>query len=193
MHDLLPGVIFRPWDNESLRVASFVTSSAITLFMPTNNKDAAHYPGQNDQKRAVSGVIGLSLTADGNAVYIHQTAPINMEIQHVSRLFSLANGQQAVPCFCSMKFRKGTQPDTLAMCMHEFIKEEVLPYTESTLRESSYYVIIYCCTKGIDVNVAKLPPGTVVIPYETVQKLLYPFGLNHIAIMAEEKANNTRK
>eukprot|EP00597_Dinobryon_sp_UTEXLB2267_P011346 CAMPEP_0170132170 /NCGR_PEP_ID=MMETSP0020_2-20130122/23703_1 /TAXON_ID=98059 /ORGANISM="Dinobryon sp., Strain UTEXLB2267" /LENGTH=129 /DNA_ID=CAMNT_0010367423 /DNA_START=1584 /DNA_END=1974 /DNA_ORIENTATION=+ len=125
MHDLLPGVIFRPWDNESLRVASFVTSSAITLFMPTNNKDAAHYPGQNDQKRAVSGVIGLSLTADGN------------------------------------------------------------PSTACTLLECSYYVVIYCCTKGVDVNAVDLPPATVVVPYETVQHILYPFGLNQMEIMAD--------
>jgi len=185
MHDLLPGVIFRPWDKESLRVASFVTSSAITLFMPTNNKDAAHYPGQNDQKRAVSGVIGLSLTADGNAVYIHQTAPINMEIQHVSRLFSLANGQQAVPCFCSMKICKGTQPGTLARRMHSFIKGEIQPSTACTLLECSYYVVIYCCTKGVDVNAVDLPPATVVVPYETVQHILYPFGLNQMEIMAD--------
>lgn len=194
MQDLLPGVIFRPWKNESLRVASFVTSSAITPFMPTNNGHTAHYPGQSDGKRAVRGAVGLSLTPDCNAVYIHQAAPVNMEeIEHVSRLFSLADGQQAVPCFCSMKIRKKTKPGKLAECMHTFIKKEIQPSTEYTLPESSYYIVIYCCTKGIDVNAVDLPPGTMVVPYETVQRILYPFGLNQMVIMAEEKANDKRK
>jgi len=189
MQDLLPGVIFRPWENESLRVASFVTSSAITLFMSTNNDHTAHYPGQSDGKRAVRGAVGLSLTPDCNAIYIHQKAPINMEeIEHVSRLFSLADGQQPVPCFCSMKIRKGIQPDKLARRMHAFIKKEIQPSTDYTLPESSYYIIIYCCTKGIDdVNAVDLPPGTMVVPYETVQRILYPFGLNQMVITAEEK------
>lgn len=116
-----------------------MTSSAISLFMPTNNDHTAHYPGQSDGKRAVRGAVGLSLTPDCNAIYIHQKAPINMEeIEHVSRLFSLADGQQPVPCFCSMKIRKGIQPDKLARRVHAFIKKEIQPSTDYTLPESSY-------------------------------------------------------
>lgn len=193
LEDLLPGAVFCPWGKETLRVAPFVMASEITLFTPTNDSFPADHEQQTQQTRAVCGAVQMALSSDCSSVYIHQTESVNMEqIEHVSRLFSLAGQQQAVPCFCSMKIREGTKPASLARSMHNFIIDHIQPSKSYSLQDESYYVVIYCCCDDV-IALEDLPPGTVVVPYKTVRSLLYPFGLNQLALMAEEKAKAGKK
>eukprot|EP01033_Poteriospumella_lacustris_P013005 gene13006-9302_t len=73
-----------------------------------------------------------------------------------------------------MKLRETTDTVEVANRIHQLVRQ-----TEGTsLEKGSYYVMLYCCATNESIEIENLPAGTIVVPYEAVIRLLYPFGLN---------------
>eukprot|EP01039_Chlorochromonas_danica_P010084 gene10084-11161_t len=90
-----------------------------------------------------------------------------------------------------MKLRQKTDVVAVANNLHKFVREEVRK-NHSLPLDRDYYAMIYCCAPKKNVDVAKLPNGTIVVPFESVRGLLYPFGLNKLSVVVEEKYQESK-
>jgi hypothetical protein len=205
LEDFYSGVLFRPWGNESLRVAPFMLEETITLFSTysvdeytsstnsssNNNSSSSSSHGLSCELLSLCDAVTLALNPMCDTVYFHQALPNDgiCAFHHISRLFALAGQEeQAVPCFCSIQFRPDSDAVTLAYSVHRFIKEKLQPNCP-TLQTNGYYVVVYCCGECETCHVLNdFPLGTAVVPLEAIQSLLKPFGLQQLVTIAEEAA-----
>jgi hypothetical protein len=178
VQDILPNSIFKPWGNESLAVSPFVLTDDVAVETHASNVDGS-------PSGEVRAAVQLALDSSCNSVYICQ-GKVKMEcIEYVSRLFSVRGKQ--VLCFSSMKFREKSDPVRLARELHEFVKAKVDIIAPNKAASPQYYAVIYCCIPKENVHVDDLPSGTLIVPFESIRDLLYPFGLNQLILNAEEK------
>eukprot|EP01031_Cornospumella_fuschlensis_P024441 gene24441-29543_t len=188
MEDLIPGVVFKPWKNETLSVSQFVLQSPIRITGQASSDGAVPLVVPTAVS-AVQDAVRRAFDVSSDVVYYAQ-GKLNMErIEHVSRLFSV-RGKQVVS-LCSMKLREKTKPSTLARDLHKFVRERVRR-ADCQIADEAYYAMIYCCTPVASVDVEELPEGTIIVPFESVQRLLYPFGLNKLVVVAEEKCQESK-
>lgn len=184
LEDLIPDVIFKPWENESLSISSFVLQQPIRITghaSPATPESAA----VQTPVSAVQDAVRCAFDLNSDVVYFAHGG-VNMErIEHVSRLFSV-RGKQVVS-LCSMKLREKTNPTTLARDLHKFVCEKVRRNADCPIEDGNYYAMIYCCAPKASIAVEDLPRGTIIVPFESVCQLLYPFGLNKLVVVAEEK------
>ena len=82
-----------------------------------------------------------------------------------------------------MKLREKSNPVSLSRDLHKFVLEKVRS-TNFTLEDET---MIYCCSPKDTVNFGELQDGTIVVPLEAINSLLYPFGLNKLLVVAEDK------
>jgi hypothetical protein len=92
--------------------------------------------------------------------------------------------QKLIPFLCSMKFRENNSketPEKVAKTVHDLIQ------SLGVVSRTEYYVMVYCCHKKA--QLANIPPGTIVVPFETLGKVMKPFGASCLLSLATQKAN----
>lgn len=179
--EVLKGMMFIPRHEETLTVSQWLLKRMSISTSPSSINMKAH---THSGAEAVREVVRLSLHPDCDAVYVTQPADLNTQcIEYVSRLFSV--GQRQVLCFCSMKLRKQSDPVKLSEDMHRFVRKEIMK--QCGLEDQDYYVALYCCVPLTEEIRQRLPKGTLVVGFECLRDLLYPFGLNPLILEAEQK------
>jgi hypothetical protein len=187
--EVLRGMAFIPRAEETLVVSPFVLKKAITISVSPSSCNIKNHPNPNAE--AVRALVRLALSSECNAVYVTQPKDLNTQcVEYVSRLFSV--GERQVMCFCSMKLRENSDPLKISEDMHKFVQSEVL--SQCGVEDKDYFVVLYCCVRVTEDIKQKLPRGTLIVGFECLKDLLYPFGLSPLILEAEYKcAANARK
>ncbi len=190
LEDVLPGCIIKPWDRETLQVSPWVLNSSI---LPS----AQISPTSKDRKQSNAHLLLMALDMatdiDNKTVFVTQSESAVFEsIEHIGCQFSAmrpedeeAEKLQRVITLNSMKFQRADSkesPSLVSSKVHEKFQPLLRP---NSLR--NYYVVLYCCVPKARINVDELHPGTVIVPLETVQCLLEPFGASSLLYLAEKK------
>lgn len=185
---VLRGMSFIPREEETLVVSPFVLKKAITISESPSSCNIKNHSNPNAE--AVRAAVRLALSSECNAVYVTQPKDLNTQcIEYVSRLFSV--GERQVMCFCSMKLWENIDPLKISEDMHKFVQSEVL--SQCGVDEKDYYVVLYCCVRLTGDIEQKLPRGTLIVGFECLKELMYPFGLNPLILEAEYKCAASEK
>jgi hypothetical protein len=176
--DVLPSAIVVPWNQESLCVSASVFEENFVLEgMPAKTNTSAD---------ALAACIAAAVSPGCNALIIRQRPDQNIQaIEYVSRVFSV-NGE-TVLCLSSMKFGDHScaeDPVSVATKIHKFVRK-------LGSVAAKYYVFVYCCVPLELVEKDKLPPGTVIVPFECLQRILQPFGLSPLLDRATKKSGRS--
>ncbi len=81
-----------------------------------------------------------------------------------------------------MQLRERSDAIKIARDMHQFVRDN------TKLADEQFYVMLYCCSSASSIAITLLPPGTVIVPVEAVKQLLFPFGLNKLVVVADDKS-----
>lgn len=173
--DVLCDCEFNGWDEETLDsivVAPFIFERSFVL--DQNATTPLLHTADREQQLLLSALAYAFVSPE--VARLSQKANLNMKgIEYINTCYVKQNSNDCVPLLCSMKLRESsmkTTPSQLAADIHSIVQQS---YSGNT----SYYVVIYCCCNN---NSAKntLPRGTIVVPIQTLQKVMYPFGANNL-------------
>jgi hypothetical protein len=183
--EILPEIIIEMWDNSKnvrLVVAPFLLSKPFQLEKKIPNNSSS--PLENTLK-------AIEMTLDktkAHTVQIKQSQNTVTEegIEYVVKHFvHESSNSEPVLFLTSMKLRDQKTKEmknivSLANKLHGIAKQ-------ANLKERQYYVVFYCSVKEKSLRGVQLPPGTIVVPSETILLLIRPFGLNFHVNKIKEK------
>lgn len=165
--------------NDRLIVAPFLLSKPFQLENEIPNNGSS--PLDNTLK-AIEMALDVS-----NVVQIKQNGNnVTQGIEYVVKHFvHESSDSEPVLFLTSMKLRDQKSREmknivSLAQQLHDVAKQ-------AKLKDRQYYVVFYCSIKDKSLRGIQLPPGTIVVPSETILSLLRPFGVSFLANTIEEK------
>ncbi len=182
--EILPGVIIEKWESskiDRLIVAPCLLSKPFQLEKEIPNNGSS--PLDNTLK-AIEMALDVS---NANIVQIKQNGNnVTQGIEYVVKHFvHESSDSEPVLFLTSMKLRDQKSREmknivSLAQQLHDVAKQ-------AKLKDRQYYVVFYCSIKEKSLRGIQLPPGTIVVPNETILSLLRPFGVSFLANTIEEK------
>lgn len=183
--EILPGIIIKSWDNsknDRLVVAPFLLSKPFQLEKEIL-KDSSSTPRKNTLK-----AIEMALdNTNAQTVLIKQSKNTVTEgIEYVVKHFVHESSESKPVLFLtSMKLRNQKSKEmkniaSIAENLHKIAEE-------ANLEKGQYYVVFYCSMDSKSLSSDQLPPGTIIVPSETILLLLRPFGVSFLVNAIEEK------
>lgn len=191
LEDVLPGIIVKPRSavTPNIQVPSWVLDNELTpmerLPRPrTGSKDPANVlidtlkDRTNEEAEASSRLVALMQPTKGNTKGIEYAARHVVEVNE-------NDVERPLLWLASMKLREASTSSMLpklARRVHEVA-------SESQLSPDQYYAVLYGCWPRESVPTELLLENTVVVPSETIQKVLRPFVGGCLELVMTEKCN----
>lgn len=125
-------------------------------------------------KDAYSSSSNIAIFSQGPNATTELIEYVGRHMMHVD-----ANGtEKDVYVLCSMKLREANsitaqKATALAAKIHKLA-------LTAGLAKGTYYVILYCCTPVSEFVNTNFEPGTIIVPFEDISRLLRPFGASFL-------------
>lgn len=185
LDNILPGAIVKPHAaGARIELASWVLGNSIIPMLRLSRKRGS------DRDENFELLMVKNLMEQANTVSCIQPKGIDTKgIEYAAKHFVTfdENGyEQPVVFLVSMKLREANTVQSLASwaeAIHNLAKQ-------AQLKSGQYYAVLYGCWPKDSIDVCKLPAGTIVVPAETILRVLRPFGGGCLELLVREKADS---
>eukprot|EP00300_Choanocystis_sp_HF-7_P030938 c39957_g1_i1.p1 GENE.c39957_g1_i1~~c39957_g1_i1.p1 ORF type:complete len:207 (+),score=23.39 c39957_g1_i1:221-841(+) len=172
LDEVLPDLIIKPWPGDSeLVISDWVLTDPILTELDIGTPRKSVDP--NGLVKHMLDTANDSLSTNSRVISVNQGPRSCKAVEycacHVSR--ELEDGISPVLLFCSMKLREQNNMQSIAKQAHT-----TLDLTKNESNPFQRYAVIYCCVPKAQIRVADLPQGTIVVPFETLEKVMNLFG-----------------
>eukprot|EP00300_Choanocystis_sp_HF-7_P033963 c46434_g1_i1.p1 GENE.c46434_g1_i1~~c46434_g1_i1.p1 ORF type:complete len:301 (+),score=57.07 c46434_g1_i1:29-904(+) len=175
LSSVLPGMIFEPWDSEELLIAPWLLTQHI---LPTKTGNT-RVPADQLTRELIQMAVGSSQCV----VSVTQGSGVSKGIEYCARHVVASRSADVIPVvlLSSMKLRERQSMPIVASLANEI--HQLAAAAE--LSQGSYYAIIYSCLN--ETAVGAVPKGTIVVPFETLETTMRPFGASCLLTQARNK------
>jgi hypothetical protein len=185
--DILPHSQIVPWESqEKIVVSSWILENgnySPIEYLPANS--ISNVKGIDASMENTKNLVYLAKFGK-SAIYSKGPNSVTEGIEYVATHFQVKrNGKNySVPFLCSTKFRENTSNEA-----PEVVAKELHKLSESLgLKKGEYFVMVYCCHQISQCQ--NIPRGTIIVPYETLDKVMRVFGAT--CLLQKESESNRK-
>lgn len=196
LQDILPNSIVKGYsadDDDDINLSAWILEESTTITPLDRLQLTKSEKKTNKDKNPALWLIEKQLDLDissNRVALIESLQSQSRAIEYVARHFTIndSNGDDKPTLWlASMKLRDSSSVNSIVGFIneiHDIARLSSLPC------DCQYFAVLYCCwsTNKILQYIPSLPDGSIIIPAETLRRVLRPFGGGYLDLIIEEKS-----